>query len=174
MSAENLSIDNRCSGDFHSNLGSSWRMVSDTVMGGVSQGQVSLSVVEGLNCIRLQGNVSLDNNGGFIQASLDLGTNEFLDASSYVGIEIAIFGNNEIYNLHLRTIDTRIVWQSYRASFQAVPSWQTLRLPFAELIPHRIDVPLNLSALKRIGFVAIGREIVADLSIASVKLYRQH
>jgi len=172
MSRDFLTIDDRSSGDTRSNLGTVWRVVSDTVMGGVSQGELALSTVEGRPCLQLTGNVRLENNGGFLQASLDLGTDGLLDASGYLGFEIDVRGNGETYNLHLRTADTGMVWQSYRASFAAPAHWQTLRLPFATFQPHRIEVPLDLRRLKRMGLVAIGRQFAADLCFGRVTLYR--
>lgn len=172
MNSNILTIDDRSRSDLRSNVGTTWRCVSDTVMGGVSQGWLVSEEVSGRGCLRLRGAVSLENNGGFIQASLDLGKDAWLDASGYLGFEIEVYGNGERYNLHLRTADTGIVWQSYRASFEAPPRWQTLRLPFAAFQPHRIDVPLDLRRLKRIGLVAIGREFTADVCVARVGLYR--
>jgi hypothetical protein len=46
-----------------------------------------------------------------------------------------------------------------------------VRLPFAELQPHRIEKPLDLSRLRRLGLVAIGREMQADLCLARVTFY---
>ena len=165
-------IDDRSSNTLAATNGVRWRVISDTVMGGVSSGSLVPTVVEGRDCLRMTGEVSLENNGGFVQASLDLGAAGLLDAGEYAGIEIEVFGNGETYNLHLRTDDTRIVWQSYRASFQAQPNWQTLRLPFASFQPHRIDQPLDTHKLRRLGVVAIGREMKADISIARLLLYR--
>ena len=167
-----MSIDDRGSNTLAATNGVSWRVISDTVMGGVSSGSLVPTVIEGRNCLRMTGEVSLENNGGFVQASLDLGAAGLLDAGEYAGIEIDVFGNGEAYNLHLRTDDTRIVWQSYRASFLAQPNWQTLRLPFASFQPHRIDLPLDTRKLRRLGVVAIGREMKADISIARLLLYR--
>jgi hypothetical protein len=172
MSAAPMIIDDRGSNTLAATNGVSWRVISDTVMGGVSSGSLVPTVVEGRNCLRMTGEVSLENNGGFVQASLDLGAAGLLDAGEYAGIEIDVFGNGEAYNLHLRTDDTRIVWQSYRASFLAQPNWQTLRLPFASFQPHRIDLPLDTRKLRRLGVVAIGREMKADISIARLLLYR--
>ena len=165
-------IDDRGSNTLAATNGVSWRVISDTVMGGVSSGSLVPTVIEGRNCLRMTGEVSLENNGGFVQASLDLGAAGLLDAGEYAGIEIDVFGNGEAYNLHLRTDDTRIVWQSYRASFQALPKWQSLRLPFASFQPHRIDKPLDTRKLRRLGVVAIGREMEADISFARLLLYR--
>ncbi len=167
-----LTIDDRSSGNLHASIGSDWRVVSDTVMGGVSSGSLVPTEVAGRPCLRLSGDVSLENNGGFVQASLDLGPAGALDARDFHGIELDVHGNDERYNLHLRTLDTRIVWQSYRAGFMAAPHWQTVRLPFSEFHPYRIDPPLDLQTLRRLGVVAIGRSMQADLCIARIVLYR--
>jgi len=79
---------------------------------------------------------------------------------------------DEICNLHLRADDTHNVWQSYQASFQARPSWQYLSLPFGSFQPHRIDKPLDTHKLRRLGVVAIGREMQADVCIARLSLYQ--
>lgn len=166
-----LIIDDRSSKDLHASNGACWRAITDTVMGGVSSGDLIVTEVEGRPCLRLTGAVSLENNGGFVQAGLDLNEGGLLDASACRGVEIEVLGNGEIYNLHLRTADTRIVWQSYRASFQARAHWQTIRLPFESFQPYRIDMPFDKWRLRRLGVVAIGREMQADVCIAGISLY---
>lgn len=167
-----LLLDNRSTCTLTATNGVVWRAVADTVMGGVSSGNLMPAVIEGRNCVRLTGDVSLENNGGFVQACLDLSESGFLDASDYSGIEIDVLGNGEIYNLHLRTQDTRIVWQSYRASFLAQPNWHTVRLPFEIFQAHRIDQPLDKYHLRRLGVVAIGREMQVDVCISLLSLFR--
>jgi len=166
-----LIIDDRTSDNLHASNGARWSAVTDTVMGGKSTGDLLPTVIEGRSCLHLRGSVSLENNGGFVQASLDLSDGGLLDASAYNGIEIEVLGNGETYNLHLRTDDTRIVWQSYRASFRAQPYWQTIRLPFDSFQPHRIDKQLDKRRLRRLGVVAIGRDMLADLCIAGISFY---
>ncbi len=112
-------IDDRVRGDGYANNGKPWRAVTDTVMGGISKADLRAMTVSGKPCLHLRGEVHLENNGGFVQASLDLGAEGLLDASDYVGLEIEVCGNNESYNVHLRTGDTQMVWQSYRHSFIA-------------------------------------------------------
>lgn len=165
-----LIIDDRSSHSLDALNHAHWRTVTDTVMGGKSSASLIPAVMKGRHCLHFSGIVSLENNGGFAQASLDL--HELLDASPYDGIEIEVHGNGEVYNLHLRTDDTRIVWQSYRASFHAPPCWLTVRLPFECFVPHRIDKPLDQRKLRRLGIVAIGRMMQADIGIAGVSLYR--
>ncbi|MCU0841379.1 MAG: CIA30 family protein [Thiobacillaceae bacterium] len=171
MAHHPLILDDRRHADLASNLGTPWRLVSDTVMGGVSAGRLEPVVLEGRPCLRLTGMVSLENQGGFLQMSLDLGPDGELDASAYTGVELTTRGNGETYNVHLRNRDTRVVWQSYRAGFQAGPDWRTVRLPFAEFRPYRIDRPLSTRHLRRLGLVAIGREMTADLCVARIAFY---
>jgi hypothetical protein len=172
MADEILIIDDRRSGDLESVVAGSWRMVTDGVMGGLSRGELSLDTVDGTACLRLRGEVSLENNGGFIQAALDVEGTGAADASDYQGLLLKVYGNNQDYNLHLRTGDVWLPWQSYRASFNAPAGWQTLRLPFAEFDGYRIGKELDLKRLQRIGLVAIGRAFSADLCIGELALYR--
>jgi len=66
----------------------------------------------------MQGAVSLDNSGGFIQVALDLAPDGgALDVSARAGVEIDVTGNGERYKLHLRTTVIVRPWQSYRAGF---------------------------------------------------------
>lgn len=37
---------------------------------------------------------------------------------------------------------------------------------------HKTDAPLNISKLRRLGVVAIGRVFQADISISGLSLYR--
>jgi hypothetical protein len=167
-----LLIDDRGSAGLVSNLGPEWRFVGDGVMGGRSAGRLTLGQREGRDCLRLQGRVSLENNGGFLQINLDLGRDGALDASAFDGVELEVYGNGEEYNLHLKTSAVWLPWQSYRAGFRAPPEWRSIRLPFAGFEPYRIGKPLDPSRLERIGLVAIGRAFEADLCLGRLALYR--
>ncbi len=173
MADEILIIDDRRSGELKSAVGSSWRMFTDGVMGGVSRGSLSLDNIDGRSCLRLRGEVSLKNNGGFIQSALDVAGTEAADASGYQGLLLEVYGNDEEYNLHLRTDDVWLPWQSYRASFRAPARWQSVKLPFDDFSGYRIGKKLDLKHLKRIAMVAIGQEFSADLCFASLALYRE-
>lgn len=172
MAEQILILDDRSTGDYHSALGTSWRLITDTVMGGVSSGELTLHSAENRPCLRLRGDVRVENNGGFVQAALDLKNPGRFDASDYQGIMLEVYGNGETYNLHLRTADVWLPWQSYRAGFQASAGWQTIRLPFDSFKGYRIGSPLHLEHLQRIAVVAIGKAYKADLCLASVALYR--
>ena len=137
--------------------GADWELVADRVMGGVSNGSMHRETVRGREAIHMQGDVSLENNGGFLQIALDLAPNgTSIDASRWSGLEIDVMVRP---------------WQSYRHSFVAASEWRTLRLPFEEFEAHRIDAPLDTSTLRRIGIVAIGRAFHADVAIGGVRFH---
>jgi hypothetical protein len=166
-------IDDLSRDDLVSTIGTRWRLVTDQVMGGVSEGTLVNEVVAGRRALRMRGDVSLENNGGFVQMALDLEPNGGLvDASAWQGIELDVIGNNEEYGVHLRTDAVERPWQSYRQSFRAGASWRTVQLAFADFVPHRIDVPLDVHRLRRIGLVAIGRAFTADLAVGGVRFFR--
>lgn len=167
----NSIIDDRSTADLYANTGTQWRLVTDQVMGGVSNGELALDNYLGRKCLRMRGDVSTENNGGFVQMALDLTGNDVFDASAYSGVELAIAGNNEEYNVHFRTDGLWFPWQSYRASFNVTEQWQTIRIAFAELRPYKTTQTFTQNKLKRIGIVAIGREFQADLCLAGIRFY---
>lgn len=135
-------LDRRDGGDLAATCGAIWKVATDTVMGGVSHATLVPSFSGEKPCLCLSGSVSLENNGGFVQASLDLtGLGGYFDASMFTGIMLEISGDNKPYNVHLRTKNTNLAWQSYRAALVASEDWQIIRLPFDEFIPHRNQYP---------------------------------
>ena len=171
--ANDLIIDDRSSGDMASNIGTQWQFVADTVMGGVSSGNVIIDSHHGKKCLRMRGNVSTDNNGGFVQMALSLSERGVFDATDYDGVELEVTGNNESYNVHFRTSGLWFPWQSYRASFTATPAWQTLRIPFSELEAYKTSQAFQQEKLKRVGLLGIGRDFQADLCLASIRFYSE-
>lgn len=151
-------------------IGSNWQVFTDQVMGGVSKGAMARDAIAGRAAIRILGDVSLENNGGFIQIALDLSPDgRIVDASAWSGIELDVFGNGEEYGVHLRTDALTRPWQSYRQVFKACAEWRTVQLPFEHFVPHRTDIPLDTHRLRRIGVVAIGRAFFADLALGGLR-----
>ena len=171
-------VDDRRSGDLRSNVGVEWRLITDGVMGGLSSGQLVLDEHRGKACLRMSGDVTTENNGGFLQIALSLtdiakSEKDVFDASYYSGVELEVSGNDETYNIHFRTDDLWFPWQSYRASFKVHDRWQTIRVPFASLKPYKTTRKFSPEELIRIGIVAIGRDFKADLCLASLRFYRE-
>lgn len=142
-------------------------------MGGVSQGQHRLRVIDGRKCIHLTGEVSLENNGGFIQVALPLtGGGEPLDVSSYQGIRISVRGNNARYYIHLRSSQTQRPWQYYAAEFLATEEWRTLELPFSSFKPENLRDGLDPAKLLRIAIVGAWKEYSVDVAVSRLEFYR--
>ncbi|MFN7002272.1 MAG: CIA30 family protein [Roseinatronobacter sp.] len=151
--------------------GQQWRCVSDQVMGRVSSGSLRRVVKAGESALHLSGAVSLENNGGFLQMSLALApVGQVFDASGYRGVRLRVCGNGMGYNLHLRSADMTAVWQSWRAHFTAPADWTDIVLPFSDFRPHRTELPVNPARLTRLGLVAIGQAMQADLALARLEL----
>lgn len=151
--------------------GHDWRCICDGVMGGVSTGKLERVTLDGVRTLHMTGDVSLQNNGGFVQMSLDLAEpGGMLDASGFSGLSLWVMGNNERYNIHLRSPDMTRVWQSWRAEFVVPETWTRLDIPFTRFHPHRTELPVNPARLARIGLVAIGREMRADLALSRLEL----
>ena len=73
--ATSLIIDNFSSRDGKSSFGTYWQILSDNVMGGISKGRAYLiPSQEGAErfVLKMMGDVSLENNGGFIQVRLPM------------------------------------------------------------------------------------------------------
>ena len=173
MAAEEvLLIDDRSIDDATSSTGIPWRLLTDNVMGGVSAGKLAIAQIDNMRCLQMTGQVRLENNGGFVQAAIDIPGDEYSDIADYSGILIQVHGNGEEYNVHLRTTNLWLPWQAYRSSFKSAPAWQKLYLPFAEFKGYRTGKPLDVSKLERIAVVAIGREFSAELCVAKIGFYR--
>lgn len=147
-----------------------WAFVADGVMGGVSQGQIHPLLKEGRDAMRLTGTVSLENNGGFVQMAANLAMpGHVFDASSFSGLAFDACGNGQQYEVGLRTSDLERPWQSYRAPFVAEAAWQTICVSFSDFAPNLTETPMNTAHLRRIGILAVGRAMDADVSVANLR-----
>jgi len=165
-------LDDFSAADGRARVGTPWRLVTDQVMGGLSSGRMQRRALDGRQALCMTGDVSLANNGGFVQLSLDLAPAGLFDAGAFTGVRLVVRGNGEVYNLHLKTATTTMPWQSYRADFIAGDTWKEVRLPFGAFTPHRLVPALDATRLKRLGIVAIGRAMRAELCVAEVGFYR--
>lgn len=144
-----------------------WELVTDRVMGGVSNGRMEKTVIQGREATRMTGRVSLDNNGGFIQIAAELPS----PPGGAKGVALDLIGNAETYNIHLRTSDLSRPWQSFRQAFTAPAEWTLCHFEFENFEAHRTDQPLRPDNIRRIGIVAIGRVFDADAAVSSLRYY---
>ena len=147
-----------------------YRFFSDQVMGGVSEGGARIEGPADARYLRLTGEVSTKNRGGFIQlrAKLDQPLPE-----EARGVVVELRGNGEGYFIHLRTRGTVLPWQYYQAPIPSGPEWQRVRVPFSAFAPsgallRAVPRPETVTSL---AAVAYGRDHTADLSFRWVGLY---
>ncbi|MFP7672072.1 CIA30 family protein [Marivita sp. S0852] len=156
--------------DFSGDVGARWDYVADGVMGGVSSGGADIRGAGADAVLRLQGRVSTDNNGGFIQVRQRF-SQPWPDTAQ--GLSLRVKGNGETYYVFLKTPGLSRVWHSYRASFTALDQWQTVHLPFAEFSPSHDSMPQSFTAsrVNSIAIVAYGADYDADVSVDRIALY---
>jgi len=152
--------------------GVSWNGFTDRVMGGRSDAEVGLGVVDGKSCARMTGTVTRRNNGGFIQLAMyvDRG-NGSLDASAYKGLSLLVFGNDEDYNLHVQTADASWYDSSYRTTFHAPAVWSRIDMPWESFEASNMPAVMNTAKITRIGLLGWMREFQADISLGEIALY---
>lgn len=173
QAASPMVLDDFTTLDATSSLGTRWTPFSDRVMGGISDVKLAFEPVRGKKSLHLTGRVKLENNGGFIQASLPLAANDgSLNAQNYSGVRLMVSGTPGSYALHLRTSDNWLPWQHYTASLPVSGTWQQVDVPFSAFSRSGWEVPkLALTKLKRVGLVAIKQAFDADLAVARIELY---
>ena len=162
-----------------------WKFFSDQVMGGISEGQVSLEQDGGMLFTRLTGNVRTDNNGGFIQLRTSTSMsnkplmfksihNSKKDGKKLQGIRLKVKGNGEKYHIFIQTTIFYRLPTSYKiATFDTSPNWETVEIPFNKFKKLKDNIDSNISAkdIKTFGIVAYGRDFKSDLSVSSVEFY---
>ena len=148
-----------------------WAFFTDGVMGGLSEGKAIISIVDGVNCYHMTGNVTTENNGGFIQIRNQL--KPTISTKEYEGIYLKVFGNNENYSIHLRTALTLAPWQYYKFSFNTENKWNEIRAPFSEFKKSNVYQPSDLvgQKIKSIGLVAGFKDFTADICLSEIGFY---
>ena len=147
-----------------------WVYLTDRVMGGISEGTAQFEDQGIDQVIRLSGEVSTANNGGFIQVRSPV---LWEAAKGKTGIRLTVKGNGDQYFLHIRSTDTRLPWHYYQHSFQASGAWSEISLPFEgfEKSSSLLRATLGQSKIKTIGIVAYGKDYSADVSVKRLEFY---
>jgi len=175
-SVETLLIDDFQSGDGQAVFGTQWSGFSDRVMGGISDMDLGYQRLDDDRLsLRLQGQVRLENNGGFIQARLPLEIEgRRFDASDWEGIQVTARAKPGAYYIHLRTRATWLPWQYYGAQIplDGDPDWVTAQIPFSAFEGESTRRSFDSSSLKSIAVVAFGEAFEADLEVIELSFYR--
>jgi len=151
-----------------------WRAIHDVVMGGISSGGMERT---GDGTLLFEGEVSLENNGGF--ASIRSGPRKW-DLGAYDGLVIRVRGDGKRYKLNLKT-DSSFDGILYRVAFETSEGeWQTLRLPFSgfranfrgRAVPEA--PPLDPARITTVGLlISDKQEGSFRLEIASIGAYSE-
>jgi hypothetical protein len=148
-----------------------WNYVADTVMGGISTGGVEFKYIEGKSIAVLKGNVTTENNGGFIQIRRDL---KDIDLESAELIRLIAKGNNQKYFIFLRTTGTILPWQYYQSEFTVNENFNEFVLPIHEFKKSGMlmSSKVNPKKITSIGLVAFGRDHSAELVVTELEFIK--
>lgn len=135
-----------------------WQPIDDRVMGGVSRSRLRH---DPLGHAAFEGEVSLENNGGFASVRSNPGERGLPGAQACL---IEVRGHRKQFKLSLLT-DDGFDSLNYQASFAAAGAdWQTLRLPLAAFrasfrgreVPGA--PPLDPARIRQVGLMIAARQ----------------
>ena len=172
--AADFVLDDFAEADGITAIGTEWQGFTDQVMGGRSEMSTSFRAEDGRIFLRMEGDVLLENNGGFIQVKLPLERQgRAFDASEYSGIKIR-YRTPEPggYYLHLRTKRTRLPWAHFAAPLQGSPEWTTELVPW-DAFEKQLTLLRRpkLQDLTGVAVVAAKQEFRATIDVAYLGLY---
>lgn len=145
-----------------------WEYISDKVMGGISDGKAE--IINGKDLfLRLSGNVSTKNNGGFIQVR----STKEIPSDNFSGIKLKVRGNPNSYYIHVRTNSLIFPWQYYSGEFSVDNNWKYVEIYFEDFKKSNFyqSSSFSSSEIKSIGFVAFGEDFEAKLDIMEAELF---
>ena len=173
LSSKAIATEEDLTFPFTADSGKYWQYVSDRVMGGVSDGKVTLEQDGEMYYARLTGKVSTKNNGGFIQLRSGVSfKNSEKDGKNLQGVRLNVRGNGETYEIHITTNDRVYRGDYYSATFKADSDWKMIDLPFNKFKRKRSNnAKLDAKNITRFGIVAYGREYVSDVSVSTIEFY---
>jgi len=140
----------------HANANQHWYVVNDSVMGGVSNSQVNQTA----ESLIFEGNVSLENNGGFASIRTELNA----QGQNSKAIVLRIKGDGKTYQLRLRTSDY-LDGPAYTHSFSTTKNeWMDIHFTpddFTLTFRGRVleqQPAFNFSDVKQLGFLIAGKQ----------------
>ena len=127
-----------------------WQAVNDGVMGGISAGRM----VESEDGLRFEGELSLENNGGFASVRRVVEA----DLSETGGVLLKLRGDGRTYQFRLRQ-NGRFDGIAWRAEFSTSGEWETVELNFGQFQPvfrgRQVPEagPVVASRIRQLGFM---------------------
>lgn len=142
--------------NFNSNADiSSWQIVNDDVMGGISTSSFGLNSDE--NGV-FKGNVSTDNYGGFASVRY---TFEPINVRKMNSLKVKIKGDGKEYQFRIK--HNASDYYSYIKSFSTSGKWQTIELKLGDFYPgfrgRKLDLPnFNKNAIEQISILIANKK----------------
>jgi len=116
---------------------SNWKVVEDRVMGGESNARFFLN---DNGHAQFEGNVSLENNGGFASVRYDMNTLKLKDTQKVI---IRLKGDGKNYQFRVKNIEQNEY--SYISEFSTSGVWQHITIELKEMYPsfrgRKLDRP---------------------------------
>lgn len=165
--------DHRVIFDFTAPDAAPWRSVDDVVMGGVSSSR--MTVEEGRAVF--QGEVSLENNGGFASVRSRPGEHNL---NGFDGLAVRVRGDGQRYSFRVRMAG-QMADVSYQVKFQTNENeWQTVRFPFSafEAVFRGRELPrapaLDPGKIRTFGFlISDKQEGPFRLEVEEIRAYQE-
>lgn len=155
--------------DFTNNKNTSgWYVVNDGVMGGLSQGKLTINDAgNGL----FSGYVTTENNGGFSSIRFEFDPK---DASRFENVILKLKGDGKSYQFRIKEKSSQRY--SYISTFKTTGEWQVISLPFDSFYPgfrgNILDKPNYSGEIMEEVAILIGnkRKESFSLEIESISL----
>lgn len=145
-----------------------WRVVTDGVMGGCSLAETVRLNDQAAPFLRLTGEVSLANNGGFAQVRCDLPPG--LGGRGHMRLCARGRGT---FAIHLRPRGAARPWHILRAPLAVAPLWDETRVDWAEFAPSDpfMACPRGWQDVLSVGVVAVAPPGPFTLDLAEVAVH---
>ena len=143
----------------------SWDVYTDQVMGGKSK--LSASFTEGV--VKLDGEVTTKNNGGFVR----LAHRPDEINKNAKGIKFKAKGNNEAYEVHVTLKGMKMPpWSYLSTSFDVNDQWNEYQILFSDLKKNgMMAASMKPKNIREISIAGYGRDFNVDLELKDIELF---
>ncbi|MEO1051750.1 MAG: CIA30 family protein [Bacteroidota bacterium] len=149
-------MDSQTIFDFHTEADIKyWRIVDDVVMGGRSSGTFKLDD-QGLGIF--EGNVSLENNGGFSSVRYRF---QRMNVEGFSKVKIKLLGDGKSYQFRIKT--NARDYYSYITTFTTSGEWEEIEIPLTDMYPsfrgRRLNFPnFSSESIEEIAFLIANKK----------------
>tara|TARA_B100000085_G_scaffold246744_1_gene240655 strand:- start:1589 stop:2056 length:468 start_codon:yes stop_codon:yes gene_type:complete len=149
----------------NSDKNTSWYVYTDQVMGGKSE--LSANFEEGV--VKLDGEVTTKNNGGFVR----LAHRPDEINKNAKGIKFKAKGNNEAYEVHVTLKGMKMPpWSYLSTSFDVNDQWNEYQILFSDLKKNgMMAASMKPKNIREISIAGYGRDFNVDLELKDIELF---